>query len=143
MNFRMSYRAQLVKAGEVELIVTDEETSNAMTAMIDTVAYEYPDKWVIEQCRQNDPRRQRYLFTDEEAMERILSQPHPWQEELDIIDTVYLKLLEDIEKTEGYTEPMIALIDEMHTLYYKALAERPHPDNPYVTTWTSGGVADD
>ena len=143
MNYQMSYREQLIKAGEVELIVTDEETSAAMIAMIDTVAYEYRDKWIIEQSRQNDPRCQRYLFTDKEGMERIVSQPHPWHEELDIIDTVYLKLLEDVEEIEGDAGPLVEMIDTMHTLYYKALAERPHPDNPYVTTWTSGGVADE
>ncbi len=38
---------------------------------------------------------------------------------------------------------LIALIDEMHSLYIEALSERPHPDNPYVTTWTSGGVAEE
>ncbi len=141
MNYRKSYREQLIKAGEVELVVMDEETSIAVSAMIETVRYEDRDKCVIRQFRQNDSHQQRFLYVNKEEQERIVSQPRPWQEELDIINTVYLKILEDIDNIGGYTDPMIALIDEMHRLYFMAMAERPHPDNPYITVWSSEIVA--
>lgn len=137
MDLPMNYREQLVEAGEVELIVTDEETSIAVSAMIETVMYEDRDKCVIRQFRQNDSRQQRILYVNKEERERILSQPRPWQEEIDIIHAVHLKIIENIEKIGGCTKATTALIDEIRRLYYEALTERPHPDNPYITVCSS------
>lgn len=139
MDAMKTYRQRLIDTGEVELIVTDEETRVAVNAMVETVLCEYRDKYVIAQCRQNNDQHQRFIFADAEGQERIWNQPHPWHEELDIIDTIYLKLLEDAEEIAGDAEPLVEMIDTMHTRYYKALSERPHPDNPYVNMWMSGG----
>ena len=124
-------RGQLLLFGEAVIVVRHHRQSMRLMQTIDEVLTIRPEQCVLVQQRQNHPDYRRLILTTPVEAQRIWQEPGPWQQDIDAWDEAYLAVSAAI-KDMAMPDEARDHLDEIHALYRDVLAERPHPDNPYV-----------
>lgn len=132
-------KSTLIDEGRAQVFVRIAGDYGLTIDLAHTLLDLYPDHFIIWQRRQNDAQDYRITLADQAEEQLLSAVAHPYQPDFDRLDAAYDALFAKLGALGLGRHMTKTALERIYQVQYQALAQRPHPCNPYVQVgWMAG-----